>query len=309
FRIICDKIEVENWVDIENIYYDILKDKGVSKVEALKYPHSIEKLNEEFHDIKELLEVYLTNNIKNKYHFNVEGKNEILNLFYPEIIFPDGEEYFNFLNQFPSSKHNYIKEYLKIFNIDSRFNQMDRFIEKGYNDEVLILDFNYTPTTNYYLDKMYDYFFNPQLIKIHGELKNNNNPINFGFGDEYDDDYKSIENINKNEYLKNIKSFKYSNNTNYRKLMNFVFKKEFQVYILGHSCGLSDRTLLQSIFEHSNCLSIKPIYYLNEKGEDNYSDMVYNISRNFKNKIMMRDKIVDKTLTSILVQNVRFKEK
>jgi hypothetical protein len=31
----------------------------------------------------------------------------------------------------------------------------------------------------------------------------------------------------------------------------------FQVLIMGHSCGLSDRTLLNIVFEHNNCRSIK----------------------------------------------------
>jgi hypothetical protein len=39
---------------------------------------------------------------------------------------------------------------------------------------------------------------------IHGSLGTiSDNKINFGFGDEMDDDYKVIENLGNNEYLKN----------------------------------------------------------------------------------------------------------
>ncbi len=73
---------------------------------------------------------------------------------------------------------------------------------------------------------------------------------------------------------------------------------------MGHSCGLSDRTLLSKLFEHENCVSIKPFYYeyKDKKGEikDDYSDKVRNISRNFKDKTIMREKVVNKTYCSPL---------
>ena len=309
---------IDNWVDIENEYYRLLKEIAnenltinnptLNEKEQLvkRKKAKMEVLNKEFDEVKNLLEIYLIKNVSEKFDFKIDKKNDILNLFEPKIVNPNTNEYTNFLNQFPSSKRRYVIEYLKIFDVSGGINVMDKFYEKGYNDEILVLDFNYTPTCKAYKEKLYKYFFNPKLIKIHGELKSVENEINFGFGDEYDVDYEMIENINDNEYLKNIKSFKYLNNTHYREVMNFVFKKEFQVYIMGHSCGLSDRTLLQTIFEHDNCLSIKPYYYINENGIDDYSDIVYNISRNFKNKIMMRDKIVDKTLCDFLPQNIRF---
>lgn len=81
---------------------------------------------------------------------------------------------------------------------------------------------------------------------------------------------------------------------NYKRLLEFVNNDEYQIFIFGHSCGNSDRTLLNTLFEHENCVSIKPFYYLKEDGTDNYSDMVRNISRNFNNKAIMRDKVVNK---------------
>ena len=116
----------------------------------------------------------------------------------------------------------------------------------------------------------------------------------FGYGDELDDDYKSISKKNDNEYLENIKSIRYLETSNYRKMLSFIESAPFQVYIMGHSCGNSDRTLLNTIFEHQNCVSIKPFYYKRLDGSDDYIEIVKNISRNFKDMKMMRDKVVNK---------------
>ena len=78
-------------------------------------------------------------------------------------------------------------------------------------------------------------------------------------------------------------------------MLNFIESDTFQVIILGHSCGNSDRTLLNTLFEHRNCVSIKPYYYVKEDGTDNYLDIIQNISRNFTDMKMMRDRVVNKT--------------
>ena len=113
-----------------------------------------------------------------------------------------------------------------------------------------------------------------------------------------DDDYKIIENINDNEYLKNFKSFQYLQNSNYSSLLNYIDSDKFQVVIMGHSCGLYDRTLLNTIFEHNNCRSIKVYYHQWEDKEtheikDNYTEINQNISRHFNKKKLMREKIVN----------------
>ena len=78
---------------------------------------------------------------------------------------------------------------------------------------------------------------------------------------------------------------------------------------MGHSCGLSDRVMLNTIFEHENCRSIKIFYHKKKDGTDNYSDIVQNISRHFKEKSLMRRKIVNKSLSIPLPQKVRFNKK
>ena len=77
--------------------------------------------------------------------------------------------------------------------------------------------------------------------------------------------------------------------------------ERYQIYIFGHSCGISDRTLLNTLFEHDNCVSIKPFYYQIDDDHDNYSEIIRNISRNFNSKSKMRDRVVNKTFCEPLV--------
>lgn len=81
-----------------------------------------------------------------------------------------------------------------------------------------------------------------------------------------DDDYQIIEKLDDNEYLKFFKSFQCFQNNCYDNFLREIDHEKFQVCILGHSCGLSDRVLLNTIFEHENCRSIK-IYYHQKKME------------------------------------------
>lgn len=164
-----------------------------------------------------------------------------------------------------------------------------------FPNEILFLDFNYTNTTEQYRKSDTD------IIHIHGELNNPKNPMIFGYGDEIGEDYKKIEDLEENELLKNVKSIRYQDTNNYQKLMEFIESDYYQVFVMGHSCGNSDRTLLNTLFEHDNCVSIKPFYYIDEKGFDNYSDIVRNISRNFRDKPSMRNKVVNKTYCELLL--------
>ena len=111
--------------------------------------------------------------------------------------------------------------------------------------------------------------------------------------------------MNDKEYFKNIKSIKYLKTDNYKSLLVFADSDYFQIYVFGHSCGNSDRTLLNTLFEHQNCVSIKPYYYEKEeegKITNDYEDIVINMSRNFNNKALFREKTVNKTYCSPLPQ-------
>jgi uncharacterized protein YeeX (DUF496 family) len=152
--------------------------------------------------------------------------------------------------------------------------------------KTLILNFNYTKTIDKYL-KTLDHTIN----FIHGEADCDDNPIIFGFGDEIDSDYKKLENEKVKGFLEYIKSFGYFKTSNYHNLIRFINSDIYQVYIIGHSCGLSDRTMLNMIFEHDNCKSIK-IFYHGDKINNNYTELTQEISRHFTNKGKMRERIV-----------------
>ena len=314
FQAICDKRSIQNWIDIENEYFKILK-KCLNDEDNV----NVQILNDEFEEVKRLLEDYLLKNVNDKFDFNLPNGEyqQLLNIF---LIKP--------FRLKDSPNHEYFKEFLTQDHQD--LIEFDNILVKSDNDAKmqgdvdngriiqnnLILNFNYTPVFEKYIsmmDKRTGYnrhvaFGNTWQIQIHGKLKSLDNTINFGFGDEMDDDYKKIENKDDNEYLRNIKSFQYLQNSNYKYMLDFIESDKFQVYIMGHSCGLSDRILLNKIFENHNCRSIKVFYY--KKGDwDNYTEIVQNISRHFNKKEMMREKIVNKSLCQPLPQNIRFDKK
>ncbi|RPD96748.1 hypothetical protein EGM88_10335 [Aureibaculum marinum] len=304
FKLINNKNSITNWVDIENEYYNELK----TIIRSNNIDVSIEKvkqLNKEFGLIKELFENYLLEEVCQKIDFenfeNPKNYFEIYDVLVPNLSHPylnlNGLSEKNFLNEF-SFKED--KEEIKSY-IKSNSSETHKFY-KSY-----LLSFNYTPTIHahkFLLDKKQNYDF--YINYIHGKIGDPDNPINFGFGDETDKDYKMIEDLNDGEFLKNFKSFQYSNTTNYNDLFSYIEEDKYQVYILGHSCGLSDRVLLNAIFEHKNCRSIK-VYYHEKGDDDNYTEIVQNISRHFNDKKVMRRKIVSKPYCKALPQNLRFK--
>lgn len=164
--------------------------------------------------------------------------------------------------------------------------------EGGSSGEKLFLNFNYTSTlenyTRRYLNNQYT------SINIHGILGNLLEYVIFGYGDEMDTHYEKIEHLNIGEFLNNFKSFSYFKTSNYQKLIRFIESRDFTVKILGHSCGLSDRVLLNTIFEHENCKAIKIYYHQKNEMENDYFEKTQEISRHFTatKKAEMRKKIV-----------------
>ncbi|UFK97603.1 AbiH family protein [Kaistella faecalis] len=172
-------------------------------------------------------------------------------------------------------------------------------------NEILFLNFNYTSIETQYNSAPNDEEKLERIptstIHIHGELGNDkNNKIIFGFGDEIDKDYNTIEDLDDNNYLENIKSIKYLESISYKSLLQFINSDDYQIFIFGHSCGISDRTLLNTLFENKNCSSIKPFYRQKDENTDNYSEIIKNITRNFTNKAVLRDRVVNKVYTRAL---------
>lgn len=317
-----------NWVDIEESYYKLLK---LSYSKTQKSKTSIDTLNQNFQTFKDLLEEYLELQVKdftvdnsttinigrniyedfNFNHFCSSVQNAKIEREYQKVEkylknLTDKEDIQNiqpYQDQFLlESVYDLKQDPLKL-NLKIRELILSEYASEYFNlcpSEVLFLNFNYIETERYYLkpSKFRELLYHQKprvtINHIHGLIKNQQNPMIFGFGDELDEDYKKIESLNNNEYLKNVKSINYLETTNYKKLLEFIESDYFQIGIMGHSCGISDRTLLNTLFEHSNCGSIKIHYHKRSDGSDNYSDVVRNISRNFNDKAMMRDKVVNK---------------
>ncbi len=265
FRLITIDIINKNWVDIELIYYQNLKNHIKNK--STDY---IPKLNQEFDFLKQHLIKYLKQQEDNT---QIHISEKIISQFTEEIK---------------------IKETKKQMEFDDNFPQ-----------QTCILNFNYTNIASKYATGIINKNF--QYIPIHGILNNTenieNSEIIFGFGDEMDSEYLNIESIGNNEILANIKSFKYLLKNYYQNLSSFIESDYFQVQIYGHSCGLSDRTLLNTIFEHENCISIKQFYY-QQDGKDDFETRSYSISRHFKSKADLRSKVVNKQFCRPMAQPI-----
>ncbi|OUQ52904.1 hypothetical protein B5E60_10005 [Alistipes sp. An116] len=339
FQHINKSFETKNWVDIEGEYYFWLK--RIFRESDCGYDGA-KSLNKELDEIKKLLIEYLDgiqkdqikpDLVKECIQKAIHGPCEA------QDISIDGQPAFEdfakkrlnflathsdsaiefFLNQFGYPYHSNIDEYNKqIANKNYRPGLNDPVsyslhIKNIYKcraivpdffllpDQILLLNFNYTTTADMYLYK--DSGF--EVDHIHGKLGDDLNHIIFGYGDEMDDDYKTISKLNDNDYLTNIKSIRYLETDKYRQLLRFINSDYYQIYIMGHSCGNSDRTLLNTLFEHPKCVSIKPFYYQwqDEQGEwrDNYIEIIQNISRNFNSMQTMRDRVVNKEFCRPLV--------
>ena len=323
FEHIDKAVETKRWVDIENEFYLWLK--KIFKKDDCEYDSPV-PLNEELELIKEKLIEYLRLVQENQIKPELV-KDCIRNVIYEPFracdISTNEHKKFNLFlkNRWENGDYraeDKCKQILSKYGLSLDTGKIAQYVSYCriedhiydiYNgakdihpyfllpDNILFLNFNYTSTANLYIQKDFGFKVN----HIHGELGNDKNPIIFGYGDELDDDYKEISKLNDNDYLKNIKSIRYLETDNYRKLLSFIDSAPFQIYIMGHSCGNSDRTLLNTLFEHKNCVSIKPFYYEKPDGTDNYIEIIQNISRNFNSMQLMRDRVVNKTYCRPLV--------
>lgn len=298
-----------NWVDIENEYYGKLKEL-LAENDTLIRQEKVRTLNRDFDAVRKRLESYLTQvvdeakveqlpSIQEAFDSIIDpnevavGKRKMLvdSILSKFITTADGKDIvqldkeekdpgYLFCRSQDEARMHYVMKNLS----DENFQKSNCI---AFN--TLILNFNYTQTAKQLYVRDWD-----KIINIHGELGSQQNPIIFGYGDDMDDDYIRIEKLQNNDFLENIKFVHYHETDNYRRVLDFIAFDAYQVVIMGHSCGNSDRTLLNTLFEHPNCISVKVFYHQLEDGTDNYSDLIRNLSRNFNDKAAMRDKVVNK---------------
>lgn len=258
-----DRINELNWVDLEVEFFNILIETKNSFKNSAQL-EAIKLVNSQLGFLKSKLIEYLE--FEEKAFSNMFDKKPLIECFCEKI-----------------KKHEIVTITLK---------------EDELPDNLYFLNFNYTNTFEKYLD-ICNQKIPSDYNYIHGRLVED--PV-FGFGDEFDEKYLSFENEKNNELFRHIKSFEYLKTKNFYSLTRFIESNDFQVHIYGHSCGVSDRTMLNQIFEHSNCKSIKIFYYKIDENNNDFIDKTYEISRQFNNKIQLRKKLVPLDLSREMPQ-------
>lgn len=314
FERVRQGVTSKTWGGIEQDYYDLLKEYAFRDPNVNPKEPPIKALNQQLRYLQHLLVEYLMEVEKNE----VQVIPSILKAIYAPIREEDmslhGVECLKEHKTFWEKQKDDgpIEEKIDKFGWD--YSRTMRRIQQWkeapqcntYPDafylpnDIMFLNFNYTNTVQHYITPRYQ----NQENHIHGVISNPESII-FGYGDELDDKFKELKSHKNNACLSHIKSIRYLEAPNYRQMLSFIESEPFQVLIMGHSCGNSDRTLLNTIFEHPNCVSIKPYYYITDKkkGTDNYIELVQHISRNFNDMKLMRDRVVNKTQCQPLIHD------
>ncbi|MGK9121095.1 AbiH family protein [Olivibacter jilunii] len=261
----------ENWVDIEQTYYKCLKEilNNSIKNGSPDFQETLTELNLQLSYLCEQLRDYLAS--LHKEAFIPEFKS-ILNkeIDYSELFKPE--------------------DWKEAIDIDLE--------ELAKKSKTLVLNFNYTDTVEQYFNSDEAVVIN----NIHGSINGESNPMIFGYGDELDDDFSLMEKQEIKGFLEHVKSLWYLRTRNYHNLIRFLELSYYQVQIIGHSCGRSDRTLLNMVFEHENCNSVD-IYYRNRSdGTDSFNEIAEEVSRQFKDKQKLRKRVLPKNSANLIPQ-------
>ncbi|MBN8622905.1 MAG: hypothetical protein J0L47_07210 [Flavobacteriales bacterium] len=271
-KILIKKCDDYNWVDVENEYYLLL-----CKLSSENKLDKISELNEQFKYLQQLLQDYLR---------KIEKK----------FVDDDCDSFF---------KSYLVDKLTEIANLpEEQIRALGKHTSKLKPAKILILNFNYTITISDYLDSIQKIIPETKIMNIHGKIDDEENPIIFGYGDEEETNYATLEKYD--ECLRFVKTYRYSRTHNYQNFIDFVNSDTFEVYVAGHSCGLSDKTLLSEVFNNKNCYKLKLLTY-NKKGDSiikiestDYIEKTYQIGRVFKEKSEMRRKLIPFNVADLL---------
>lgn len=252
FESIIAQLEFNRWVDIEAEYYEHLKRalkkrlKASNATQIAQANKEIAKSNDALMHLRDQLCAYL---------IEVERKSTLS----------------------ISSENNYLKHFLH--KVEEPY-QSSHSPQAFVIHRTVVLNFNYTNTVKRYLEHLNEATF--QEIQIHGSINDRESMI-FGYGDEIDKSYQEIEDLNDNQWLEHIKSFGYFQNKDYKSLFQFIDGPEkLEIYVMGHSMGISDRTLFSQIFKRTNIFFIRLFHFTDPKtGKSDYREKTYEISRHF----------------------------
>ena len=169
------------------------------------------------------------------------------------------------------------------------FDHLESKDEVDTRPAAIFLNFNYTTfqwnLRNLLMSRYRDKVSSIDIIPIHGTIDDQNDVV-FGVGDEQNEFYSIIESKYSDEWLKCMKSFHYFRNKSYQYLLGFTALGPYEIYVMGHSCSITDRTLLNMLFENKHCKKIHVYHY---DGISSYTKTAYNIARNFRDKVKLRE--------------------
>lgn len=202
-----------------------------------------------------------------------------------------------FQNDFKLIKQKLI-DYLNFLNIKAIPNDnFKHFFGHNYfcnPKNNLILNFNFTDT----LEKLYSNELTSfKINQVHGALGNlPENEIVFGHDisrqayDEYISEGKH------DKFFDNIKFLKYRLNSSLEDLNSFLDEFEpFNLFIIGHSCSISDKIMLETILSNPELNQVSIFYYKEPES--------YEVLRRSIDKIMIDTGInIDKKIKSIRSQ-------
>lgn len=216
-RRLLQKFEDPNWVDIEQEYFNFLIELVDSKSNTKQ--QEIEKLNADLGIIANALKEYLK---------SVESSMNAQNLW-------------NEHKSFYTEMRNLL--FGKLLN------------DAGKDDDtaVLIVNYNYTNIIQHYLSD-HPFKFDPKLLNLHGQ--SHDEEIIFGYGHVINTNYEKLKESGVDSALSGLKLSNYHDKNSYSAFVNFVENRNYEVIILGHSCGISDGTTLKRLFESPSCSKI-----------------------------------------------------
>src|SRR5690606_6038032 len=155
--------------------------------------------------------------------------------------------------------------------------QLIKPIDKKQNlpNKILFLNFNYTNSIEFFVNGMTDSLRKKtNILYLHGQLNNQSNKMIFGYGDEQDENFNLLEKYD--DCLKFVKGYKYLHTNTYKNFLNFIENDDYEVFTLGHSCNLSDKTMLSELFNNSRCKKIKILTYVKSNELDGLHSTNYN---------------------------------
>lgn len=185
-----------------------------------------------------------------------------------------------------------LKEYLGTLEIKTNEKIHAYLMNKFSNyQDVTIIDFNYTKTiSTYNLKTHINNFQNHKIINIHGSIEDNN--IIFGYGNDLDEKYQELKGYEINEIFDHFKTVDYSMFTNYSNMKEDINSNStYNALVIGHSLGMTDKTLLQEILENDNCNQIELLK------RNDLVDKPIEFQKDFRDKIVALTRIINKEKT------------